>query len=156
MSDRGYCGKLCCSPYSHDTSFVQIASGSALDCGFGYALRIRACGSSIGHWFVFGDVLLRIQAGVCLWRLAWASGIRFGFECLVCTFGRALRMQEYAIVLGSCSFRESREKSESTVRSAGKSWKPGSGKLCFLLVGRECSRGKEGLTWSSVVPNGWI
>jgi len=28
----------------HDTSFVQIASGSALVCGFVYALRIRAFG----------------------------------------------------------------------------------------------------------------
>jgi len=55
---------------------VQIASGSALVCGFGYALRIRAYGSGIGHIFVFGDVL-RIQVWVCLRRLALASGIRF-------------------------------------------------------------------------------
>jgi len=26
----------------------------------------------------------------------------------------------------------------------------------FLLVSRECSRGKERLTWSTVVPHGWI
>jgi len=26
----------------------------------------------------------------------------------------------------------------------------------FFLVSRECSRGKERLTWSSVVPHGWI
>jgi len=43
-------------------------------------------------------------------------------------------MQECAIVLGSCSFRESWEKSGSTVRSAGKNWKPGGGKWCFPLV----------------------
>ena len=81
-----------------------------------------------------------------------ASGIRFGFGDLFCTFGKALRMQECAIVLGSCSFRESREKSGSTVRSAGAGWKPGGGKVFdFLLVSQECSRGKEILTWSSVV-----
>ena len=36
--------------YSHDTSFVQIACGSALVCGFGYALGIRhmAPASDIG------------------------------------------------------------------------------------------------------------
>ena len=61
--------------HTHDTSFVQIASGS----GFGYALRIRAYGSVMGR--------------------------------LVRTFGKALGMQECATVLGSCSFRESREKS---------------------------------------------
>jgi len=109
---------------SHDTFFVQIASGGTLFCGFGYALRIRAYGSGIGHRFVFGDVL-RIQAWVCLWRLALASGIRFGFGRLACTFGKALRMRECAIALGSCSFGESREKSGSTVRSVGKSRKPG-------------------------------
>ena len=46
----------------------------------------------------------------------------FGFGCLVCTFGEALRMQECVIVLGSGSFRESRERKGSTVRSAGKSY----------------------------------
>jgi len=65
--------------HTHDTSFVQITSGSTLVCGFGYALRIRAYGS--------------------------------GFGRLACTFGKALQRQECAIVLGSCSFRESREKS---------------------------------------------
>ena len=70
--------------HTHDASFAQIASGSALVCGFGYALRIRTYG--------------------------------FGFGRLVCTSGKALRMQERKIVLGSCSFRESREKSGSTVR----------------------------------------
>jgi len=70
--------------HTHDTSFVQIASGSALVCGFVYALRIRAYG--------------------------------FGFGRLVYTFGKAFQMQECAIVLGSCSFRESRGKSGSTAR----------------------------------------
>jgi len=82
--------------------------------------------------FVFGDVL-RIQERVCLRRLALASGIRFGFGCLVCTFRKALRMQEWAVVLGSFSFRESREKSGSTVGSAGKSWKPCGGKVFVSL-----------------------
>ena len=72
------CWKWCCSPSSHDTSFVQIASGRALICGFGYELRIRAYG--------------------------------FGLGRLVCTFGKALGMQECAIVLGSCCLRESRER----------------------------------------------
>jgi len=48
-------------------------------------------------------------------------------------FGKALRMQECAIVLGSCSFRGSREKSGSTVGSARKSWKLGGGKV-FAFV----------------------
>jgi len=53
-------------------------------------------------------------------------------------------MQEYAIVLGSCSVWESRERSGSTVRSAWGSWKPGGGKVfVFLLVSRGCSRGKR-------------
>ena len=133
----GGCWKWC-SPYSHDTSFVQMASGSALVYGFGYALGIRAYGSGIGHRLVFRDVL-RIQAWVCLRRLALASGIRLGFGCLVCMFGKELRMQECAMVLRSRSFRESREKSGSTVGSAGKSWKPAGGKVpILLLVSREC------------------
>jgi len=56
-------------------------------------------------------------------------------------------MRECAIVLGSCSFRESREKSGRTVRLAGKGWRPSGGKVfVFLLVSWECSRGKERLT----------
>jgi len=82
---------------------------------------ILAYGSGIGHRFVFGD-LLRIRAWVYLQRLALSSGIQFSFKRLVCTFRKALRIQEYAIVLGLCSFRESRvkirEKSENTVRPA--------------------------------------
>ena len=118
-----------------------------------YALRIRADGSAIGRRFVFGDVL-RIQAWDCLWRLALASSMRFG--CLVCTFGKALRMQECAIVLGAQLSGRPGE-SGSTIRSAGKSWKPGGGKVFAVpLVSRECSPGKERLTWSSVVLHGWI
>ena len=80
---------------------------------------------------------------VCLLRFALASGKRFDPGCLVCKFEKALRMQECAIVLGSGSFRESREKSRSTVRSTGKSWEPGGGKvIVFLLVSPESSRGK--------------
>jgi len=96
------------------------------------------------HGFVFGDSLwLRVNGS--------ALGIWFVRS------GKALRMQECAIILGSCSFRESREKSGSTVRSTGKSWKPGGGKaFVFLLISRQCSRGKERLTWSGVVPHGWI
>jgi len=110
--------------HTHDTSFVQIASGSRLVCRFEYALRIRAY-----------DI---------------------GFGRLVCTFGKALRMQECPIVLGSCSFRESREESGSTVRPAWKSWKLGGGKVfVFLLVSRGCSRGRERLTWNSVTPDGY-
>jgi len=53
-------------------------------------------------------------------------------------------MQKCAIVLGSCSFRESREKSGSTVKSARKRWKPGGAKVfIFLLVSRECSWGRR-------------
>jgi len=101
---------------------------------------------ALGIGFVFEDSL---WLGYTV-RL-WAFGLNR-------TFGRALRMQECAIVLGSCGFRGSRGGgSGGTVRSAGKSWKLGGGKvLVFLLVSRECSRGKEIPTWSSVVPHGWI
>jgi len=100
--------------------------------------------------FVFGDVL-RIQAWICLRRLALASGIQFGFGCVVCTFGKALRMLECEIVLGLCRFRESREKSGSTVRSAGKSWKLGGGKVfvSFWLAGGAHGRRRDshGVVW---------
>jgi len=87
---------------------------------FGYALRIRAYGSGFGQGL--------------------ASGTRFGFRYavrlreFVWTFGEALGMRECAIVLESCSFRESREKSGSTVRSAGKSQKPGDGKVFVSFI----------------------
>jgi len=43
----------------------------------------------------------------------------FGFERLVCMFGKASQMQKCAPVLGSCSLREkSWEKCGSTVRPA--------------------------------------
>ena len=71
---------------------------------------------------------------VWLRAFALASGIRFGFRRLVWTFGKALRMQEYTIVLGSCSFRESREKSGSTARSLSKSWRPEEAVEGFLLL----------------------
>ena len=65
-------------------------------------------------------------------------------------------MQECAIVLGSCSLRESRGKSGSTVRLAGKSWKPGGGKVfVFLLVSGECSRGR-GDSHGVVMRHGWM
>ena len=111
--------------HTHDTSFVHIASGGMLLCGFGYALRIQAYGS--------------------------------GFGRLVYTFGRALRMQECAIVLGSCSFPEKqgegREHCKGNVRDVGPA---AVGEFVPLLSARECSRGKERLTWSSAVPHGWI
>jgi len=44
--------------------------------------------------------VLRIQAWVCLRRLALASGIRFGFGRWVCTLGKALLIQGCAIVSG--------------------------------------------------------
>jgi len=94
----------------------------ALDmrCGSGYmapASDIGLCSEMFGgfrHGFVFGDThWLRVYGS--------ALGVWFGFGRLVRRFGKALRMQECAIDLGSCSFRESREKSGRTVRSAGKS-----------------------------------
>ena len=72
--------------HSHDTSSIQISSESAPVYSFEYKLRIRAYGSDIGHKFAFGDVL-RIQAWVCLRRLALALGIGFGFGRLFCTSG---------------------------------------------------------------------
>jgi len=57
-----------------------------------------------------------------------SSGNRFGFSHtfrLRACLWKALRTQECAIVLGWRSFRESREESGSTVRLAGKNWKPG-------------------------------
>jgi len=99
--------------HTHDTPFVQIAFGSAVVCGFGLWLRI--CAEDPGIW-------LRHRAWVYRQRLALTSGMRFGFGRLVCTFERALPMQECTMVLASCSVRESweksREKSVSTVRPA--------------------------------------
>ena len=60
-------------------------------------------------------------------KCAEGSGICFGFG-RVCLWG-AFRTQGCAIVLGQCSFRESGKKSGSAVRSAQKSWKPGSRRL---------------------------
>jgi len=89
--------------------------------------------------------------------MGWSSETRFDFGSLLMTFGKTLRMRECAIVLGSRSFRESRQKSGSTVRLAGKGWKPSGGKVfVFLLVAWERSWGRERLAWSSVVPHGWI
>jgi len=60
-------------------------------------------------------------------------------------------MQEYGIVLGSCSFRESWAKSGSTVKDLeALRWEG----FVFLLVSPECTWRKERLTWSSVVPHG--
>jgi len=58
----------------------------------------------------------RFGFGHLLWLRAYGSAS--GESCLYDRFEKALQMQECAIVLGSCSFRESREKSGSTVRSA--------------------------------------
>ena len=132
--------------YSHDTSFLQIASGSAPVCGFGYAPRFRAYGSGIGHRF-------------CLRRLALArvhgSALGVWFESYVReSIANAGMRESFGIVQLS---GKPGGGSGGTVRSAGKSWKLGGGKvLVFLLVSRECSRGKEIPTWSSVVPHGWI
>ena len=60
-------------------------------------------------------------------------GRMVGLRVFVWMFGKALRRQECVIVLGSCRFRESREKSGSTVRSAGKNWRLGGGKV-FVFV----------------------
>jgi len=61
-------------------------------------------------------------------QIALTSGIEyavriqaygFGFESLVCTFGKASQMPRWMMVLGSCSPQEkSWEKSRSTVRPA--------------------------------------
>ena len=81
------------------------------------------------HRFIF-EYALGIRALVCFRRLALASntislrgfalasGIQFGLGRFVWTFGKALQMEECAIILGSCSLRESRETSGNTVRSA--------------------------------------
>jgi len=90
---------------------LLLISGSALVCGFRYALRNQAYGSGFEHRFVFGCAL-RIRAWVCLRRLALASGIRFGFERFVWTFGKASRMQKCEIDLGSCSFGKAGRKAE--------------------------------------------
>jgi len=48
--------ELCCSRYSLDNSFI-VRTASALVCGFGNALRLRACGSGFRNGFVFKYVL---------------------------------------------------------------------------------------------------
>jgi len=76
-----------------------------------------------------------------------ASRIRFGFEGFDWTFGKALRTQEWAVVLGSCSFRESREKNRSSVRLARKGRKPSGGRFFFPRLASVCSERMERLTW---------
>jgi len=55
---------------------LQIASGSALVCDFGYAPRIWVNSSGIRYSFTFGDVL-RIQAWVWLRVYSSALGVWF-------------------------------------------------------------------------------
>jgi len=54
-------------------------------------------------------------------------------------------MQECAIVLGSYGFRESREKTGSTVRSVSKSWMPEAAveRLFLCLPGGSHSGGRD-------------
>jgi len=59
--------KLCCSPYSHQTSFVQIASGSVLVCVFGNALRIRPYALGFGGLFGNFGIAFSVQ-GYSLWK----------------------------------------------------------------------------------------
>ena len=114
------CWKWRCSPYSLDTSIVvRIASGKRLFAASEMPWGFRHMAPALG--------------------MGLSSNVRFGFghvfrlRAFVWTFGKALRMQEWAIVLGSCSFWKSQEKSVSTVRSAGKSLKPGGGKVFAFL-----------------------
>jgi len=46
----------------------------------------------------------------------FSSGYMFRLRVSVWTFGKAFRMQECAIFLGSCSFREGREKCKVSVK----------------------------------------
>jgi len=57
------------------------------------------------------------------------------------------------MVLGSYRFRESGEKSGRTVRSEGKSWKPGGGEVfVFLYLAQVCSPRKGRFRLSSMAP----
>src|SRR5437879_5565701 len=67
-----------------------------------------------------------LKLGIC----ADGSGIWLLHWVLVCAFGKALRMQECGIVLGSCSFRESWEKKLEVPR-----WESVCFSFFFLLAG---------------------
>jgi len=109
-------------------------------CGFGYEMRIQAYGSGFRPGFVSEDSLW-VRA------FALASGIRFGFQGFVWTFGKALRMQECAIVWGLCSLQESQEKSGSARNHCKVSVKesvPGGRKVfVFPLLALELTREGE-------------
>jgi len=75
------------------------------------------------------------------------------FGRLVCTFGKALRMQECAIVFGIVQLSgKPGGKWKHCKASVQELEAPGGGKVfVFLLVSRECSRGRKrhshGVVW---------
>jgi len=96
------------------------------------------------HLFDFGNAL-RIRAYVL------ASGVFVG------SISHAEMRDSFGIVQLSGKPGEDPGEKRKHCKANGESWKPGGGnQKPFLLVSRECSRGKERLTWSSVVPHGWI
>ena len=108
----------------------------------------------LSRYFLCSD---SFRKRACLWLRICAEdpGIRFGFRRLVCTFfGKALRMLGCEIDFGSCSFRESqeksREKSGSTVAGVGELGSRGWEGTCFSLIAGSTHRGRRdshGAVW---------
>ena len=93
----------------------------------------------------------------CGFGHGFALGTRFSFEHMflfpVCLW-KALRMQECAIVLGSCSFRDNREKSLSLQGQPERAGSPEEESVCFSFVSPGVLTGQT--TWSSMGTRGRI
>jgi len=86
-------------------------------------------------------------------RFYFGYTVRFGVLCL--GVRESIAHAGMGDSFGTVQLPGKSGESGSTVRLAGKGWKPNGGKVfVFLLVRRECSWGR--LTWSGVIPHGWI
>lgn len=94
-------------------------------------------------------------ASVCLRRLVLATGICFGFGRVSALSVEGIANARMSDSFGIVQLVGKPGERGSTVRSARKSWKPGGRETSvFLLLARECSQGKERLTWSSMGAHG--
>jgi len=108
--------------------------------GIGLSLEMRW---RFGHGFVFGDSLW-------LWVYGSASGVRLGVWESIANVGMR---DSFGIVQLAGKSGEKRK----YCKVSRKELEAGGGKVfVFLLLARECSHGKERLTWSSKAPHGCL